>query len=661
MKIPVNVKSDHIEALVATKRPLAALIELVWNGLDADATSISIRCDKNPMGGISSIRVQDNGSGIAFEKAEEFFGSLGGSWKSQKHRTPSGRNLHGKSGKGRFKAFAIGTWVEWNTTCWQNGELIDYKISGASTDLASFEVTEPSSSRHSKTGTEVSISNIDSSLSTLTNDQAPIEIAKHLAVYLSEYPGISIDYDGTQVDPGAARERLENIVLSNVQLASGDSISPTLTIIEWKQKEERMLHLCESKGISLHQVPITLKARGYYFSAYLKTDFFKELDKAGQLELEELNPDVQALIKAANEKIKGYFRRRSAEDSASLVQAWKKENIYPYDGNPQNKVEEAERQVFDVVAVNLNDYLKDFDESAPTNKKFTFSLIKQALRSNPESLQRIFEDVLALPKDLQNDLAELLEKTTLPSIIRSAKIVANRLDFLAGLERLIFDKDSKQRMLERDQLHKILEKETWLFGENFHLTHSDTSLDKVLEKHLDKLGVRKNEDQAPVLREDGASGRIDLMFARSIPQSDSLEQEYLVVELKRPSKKIDTEVLGQVKSYAFAVAGDERFKDTKTKWVFWAISNEISPEARREGRQNGRAEGLIHDDIESRMTIWAKSWGQIINEARARHEYLRRQLEYEADSTSARAYLEKTHKKYLPKLEEIQTEEIVNA
>lgn len=51
MKIPVSVKSDHIAALTTTKRPLAALSELIWNALDSDSDKVSIRFDKNSMGG----------------------------------------------------------------------------------------------------------------------------------------------------------------------------------------------------------------------------------------------------------------------------------------------------------------------------------------------------------------------------------------------------------------------------------------------------------------------------------------------------------------------------------------------------------------------------------------------------------------------------------
>ena len=93
-KIAVSVKRDHIEALAATKRPIVSLAELIWNGLDADADKVSVRFDENALGGLERIRVADNGGGIAYAEAQLLFGSLGGSWKSQKGRTAKGRSLH---------------------------------------------------------------------------------------------------------------------------------------------------------------------------------------------------------------------------------------------------------------------------------------------------------------------------------------------------------------------------------------------------------------------------------------------------------------------------------------------------------------------------------------------------------------------------------------
>lgn len=648
--IPVLVKKDHIEALVATKSPIVSVSELFWNGFDADADTVSVRFEHNGLGALERIRVQDNGSGFSYDDANELFGNLGGSWKSEKRRTAKGRSLHGKSGKGRFRAFALGSLVEWNTRSERKKKLVSFMVKGSSANLEAFELGEPKELANGSTGTEVVISNIHKNFTSLTDDDAPQRIAKYFAVYLAEYPGLTIDYDGVIVEPTVAQQHKADYPLGEVAISSGRMVPAELTIIEWNEPQGRSLHLCDARGISLHEMAPGIQAPGFTFSAYLKSDHLRELDKEGLLTLEDLHPDVIALVAAAKAGMKDHFRAREAEDAQALVREWKEQKIYPYEGEPVDPLETAERQVFDVVAVNLNAYLEDFDEGTDTNKRFTFKLVKQALKENPESLQRIFEDVLKLPKDRQDDLAELLKKTSLTAIISSAKLVADRLNFLRGLEILLFDKDSKEQLLERDQLHKILAQETWIFGENFHLTSNEDTLEEVLAKHLERLGKRADDEDelAPVEREHGKGGRVDLLLARTVPQPRADERENLVVELKRPSKKIDDTVIGQVKSYAIAVAKDERFRDTKTRWIFWVISNEMTDEARRDARQRGRAEGIVFDDSELNITVWAKTWGQLIQECKGRLQFFKKHLDYEADRESAKDYLQKAHEKYLP-------------
>ena len=647
-KIAVSVKRDHIEALAATKRPIVSLAELIWNGLDADADKVSVRFDENALGGLERIRVADNGSGIAYAEAQLLFGSLGGSWKSQKGRTAKGRSLHGKSGKGRFRAFALGNMVEWNTTSKNNGSgLVDFSVKGDAASLDAFDLTEAKPAKAKTPGTEVIISNIHKNFTSLTDAKAPQEVANYFAVYLMEYPGITIDYNGTIVDPKSAHNRYDNLSLGDITLGDGKTAAADLTVIEWKEPQERALHLCDARGISLHQVSPSIHAPGFNFTAYLKSDHIRELDKSGLLTLEDLHPDVTLLINAAKGKLKEHFRKRSIENTGELLQKWKADKIYPYQGEPLDKVEEAERQVFDVVAVNINSYLSDFDDSSLTSKRLTFNLVKQALKQNPESLQRIFQDVLNLPKEHQDDLAQLLDKTSLSAIISSAKLVANRLDFLRGLELMLFGEESKKKLLERDQLHQVLASETWIFGEEFHLTNNEETLNEVLAKFRDKI-LKPLADDSPVTLEDGSTGRIDLMLARSVPQPRADEREHLVVELKRPAKKICTEVLGQIKGYAIAVAKDERFRDTKTKWVFWVISNEMTDEARRDSRQRNRPEGLVFDDEELRITVWAKTWGQIIQDCKGRLNFFKEKLDYEATHDSALTYLKSAHEKYIP-------------
>ena len=52
----------------------------------------------------------------------------------------------------------------------------------------------------------------------------------------------------------------------------------------------------------------------------------------------------------------------------------------------------------------------------------------------------------------------------------------------------MFNTDLKARLKERSQLHKIVEDNTWLFGEEYNLSVSDRGLTAVLRKHRNILG-----------------------------------------------------------------------------------------------------------------------------------------------------------------------------
>lgn len=243
------------------------------------------------------------------------------------------------------------------------------------------------------------------------------------------------------------------------------------------------------------------------------------------------------------------------------------------------------------------------------------------------------------------ELAHLLKRTSLSAIISASRLVANRLDFLQGLDYLVFSPDTKAVLLERQQLHKIIEHETWVFGEEFALTASDKSLTEVLKKHL---GILRPDELQVVRRGDKSKGIVDLMLSRTIPQSRAEQRERLIIELKRPTKKIDGTVLNQVESYAHAVAEDERFRDTKTRWIFWAVSNEMDTDARRRTHQSDRPEGMSFVDHDTRIEVWAKTWGQLIQDCRARLNLFQQSLQYTADEESALEYVRGLYQQYLP-------------
>lgn len=177
-----------------------------------------------------------------------------------------------------------------------------------------------------------------------------------------------------------------------------------------------------------------------------------------------------------------------------------------------------------------------------------------------------------------------------------------------------------------------------------------------MQKHIEILGDRENSeaDDSAVTMSDGRRGRVDLMLSKAI-QPRIGEYDFLIVELKRPSQKINDSIVTKIKKYARAVAGDERVRGNKTRWTFIAVSNEFDDFARKEANQERWPYGQIAKDAGSNTTIWIKEWSQIISDARARLQFIRKQLSYEADSESARDYLKRAHAKFIPKEDEAPT------
>jgi len=591
-QIHVKVRSDHLERQVSVAKPILAVTELVWNALDADAKKVRVELGYNKMNGLQSITVIDNGHGLSYADAIPAFENLGGSWKSSQAKSKGeGRLLHGKAGKGRFRAFFLGDQVTWKTFYEDKGSVQQLTIQGTRSKLGVFTLSEPVPAKRERTGTEVKISEIQRNFPSLEGPNAVQEMAGQLALYLRKYPAVQVFYNGTVVDPSSVEDLVTDYPLGEIRLDNDRVIvDAQITVIEWKAVAERSMLLCDADGFALAEIPSGVQAPGFNFTVYLRSNYIRELDQAGALIFEELDPNFRKLLDAARNAVKDHFRRRKAELAVNIVKEWKEQEIYPYEGEPRSLLEQAERQVFDVVALNVSEYLTDFDKTDARSKRFSLRLLRQAIEESPGAVQKIIQDVLDLPADKRDDLAALLKRTTLSALINASKVVADRLDFLRGLEILLFDPQSKEQLLERSQLHKILEDHTWIFGEEFALSVSDRSLKDVLKKHLHLLG-RTEEPVEAVLRDDGTVGIVDLMLSRSIPQSRADEREHLIVELKRPKKVIDSGVYDQIESYAMAVAADERFRDTKTRWIFWAVSDDIASNIRVRARQPNKPKG----------------------------------------------------------------------
>jgi hypothetical protein len=198
----VEVQGDHLERL-ANARPLQAIAELIWNGLDADATRVDVTVNSTDFG-MESISVRDNGEGIPYASVPELFAHLGGSWKARTARSRRSRILHGKDGKGRFKALALGRVADWTVTFDDDGALRTYTITLIRDNLIDVRVSEPHDATAEHSGVEVRVAELYRDFRSLGDDAAVQELSEIFALYLSDYPGVAISFQGRKLDPSTS-------------------------------------------------------------------------------------------------------------------------------------------------------------------------------------------------------------------------------------------------------------------------------------------------------------------------------------------------------------------------------------------------------------------------------------------------------------------------
>jgi hypothetical protein len=551
--VTIEVTQDHIDRLSKARNPVFGLAELIWNSVDADATSVDVRLGRNALGTIDNIRVTDNGLGITMSDAQMGFGHLGGSWKQQEHHTRrEKRILHGKQGQGRFRAFALCERVEWDTVCLSAGSLVQFKIIGTTQNKRQFAITDEEKSNRSESGTVATLYNVITQQRSLESDRAVPELNKILALYLNEYPQVTVTYDGTQIQPSALEDRRTDYTLPQFTTEDGKRYEASLTIIEWKMDIERALYLCNTDGFTIREIAPGIQAPGYQFTAYLRSKLLEEMDEAGTIDMEEFT-DLKRLLDITKEQLRKHFLLRDAENASGVVARW-------------------------------------------------------------------------------------------------------------------YDPESKPKLKERSQLHKLVSRNTWIFGDEYFLVNNDESLTNVLRKHV-KGALLDVDLDTPVLRADGSKGVVDIglsnipspeeivekdvLVSKILDRQPSEGRHHLIIELKRPSQDITSAVISQTKSYAFAVAADERFQNVPTNWTFWCLSNKMNEQAQLEAQLDGQPRGVVYPGKPSparnyTMTIWAKSWAEVIEQCAGRLKFFQERLNYNASQSSGKQFLRDTYPKFIP-------------
>lgn len=630
----VKLSDDHLSRQAACSAE-RAVEELIWNALDAGGDRVEVSFEANALGATSAVEVQDWGTGIAESDLGRAFGMVGNSLKNQRRVTADGRAMHGSEGRGRFRALVLGEQAEWTTTYKHDGEFRTYSITMRRGHQDQYVVSDVKAAKRGRTGTKVRITNIDKGELSLVGDATRENLTERLALYLKNYPGLSLVYDNRELDPKPLIRDARSFPLT-----IGTSAEPnaSVEVIEWTFKPEtRKLLICDTRGFAWHELPVGIQTRGFEFTAFLKCEQAKEWADEGRFTAGELDQEVTAVIEAARARLREYVRSRLAEEAQGLVQQWKAEQIYPYrDDEPNTPVSQAERQVFDILAAKVHQFHSPFRQGELEARQLILSLVRQALESNPTSLKEILEKTLKLSNEQQDELADLLRRTGFPSLIEAAKTVEHRLRAITGFKHILFDDDWKATLRERTQLHRLLVRHVWIFGDEYLLDTDDEALKAVLHKHRKILKRDELAPESDVQLINGKDGIPDLMLSRKFKR-DRRTVEHLILELKRPSLKLGSDEITQIKNYAYTVSDDERFSKTDVSWRFVLLGNSLDTFAQKEINSDGRPFGCIH--AQGNLSVWVQEWGHVLHEAEQRYEFFREKLNVEASHADGLAYL----------------------
>lgn len=639
-KISVIAGRSLLASLV--KSPSVGLSELIWNAFDADAENVNVVAEQSLLGGWETLTVSDDGTGMNELSANSSFSKVGDSWKapvnsrSQQKKRP----MHGRHGRGRYAAFALGEYVSWTSTVDESGVLKSVEAKGIRSELTTVDVT-PIETGELQRGTAVRVSALSTECLRELDKENHLRnlVISEFALHLDRFEDFEITFLGEKLNPKSVQLDNQKLLVPNPEGIEGPI---ELTVIEWDLANvERRLYLVSEEGSIVDELAPGIQAPGAEFTAYLKWQGFA----SGQplvLEEDQATP-AGKVLQAAKQKLREHMVLSMRIREKETIDKWRREGVYPYTSDPKSESEKTSRSAFHVVA---QAFSRTVEAGKSTDlKKMALALLKEAFEQGPESVLPILESVAKLPKSRVEELTDLLDRTELASLISAGRMIGDRLDFIQALNALVFDKLSRKHTKERRQLHRILAQETWIFGEEWSLTGDDVRLTEVLKNHLAALEQDTElASESAVIREDGRDGIPDLVLGRKMRVAKN-SYEQLVVELKRPGHTLEDKDVMQIRSYASAIKNDPRFDQQNVSWEFWLIGTDMKETVNESRNQPHLPPGVIQA---APYRIVVKTWAEVISEAEFRLQFVQESLDYASDHDKGISYVRERYAEYLP-------------
>ena len=245
-----------------------------------------------------------------------------------------------------------------------------------------------------------------------------------------------------------------------------------------------------------------------------------------------------------------------------------------------------------------------------------------------ENIVTIIDEVTKLTEEERSDLVSVLRYTKLSSIIKTTKLITDRLRIIEMLKALIYD--NEKFATERDHIQKIIEENYWLFGEEFHLVSADKNFELLLSEYLYLVDGEKEHDKYKIINPERLR-RPDIFICqkRPIDQLDGTQLEQnIMVELKLPQIELNKTVYRQIEDYMDLVIKEPKFNSILRAWRFIVVCKSIDDDVKNIIKsQKIHNKRFLAKHVDDNYEIYAMTWDDVFTSYTIRYKHLLKELE----------------------------------
>lgn len=635
------------EILTNYRDTFRAFTELINNSIQAGATEIRINININDNSGklypvIDSIDLIDNGVGVPLSDFDRRILEVGTTVK------PGGHGI------GRFSALQIGESMRIETLAFNDATLEYSKVSVEITASAlknknlaeiNFPTTEETLFDSYNTYYKVSINNLHQNRNpnapknnrlseAFYGDNLPNALAQHY-IYKIFNGDVRFYIDGKKIDRSQFIIGQPTEIEEVFEVSTGEKLPVKFHLfnIISDLNKVKIFTMVDNAGLKSVANEYTYSSDYYTpelgtWFVYIESELFsKDLFKNALVETfgdEDFNK-LKALIRNV---LNDFFKERNTAFSDFI----KKLNEDKANPLVQSKpVSETHELVFNKVAFLVENNYKVLEREDKI-KDLVYSLIDNSIRNG--KVEQLFSKLLKMKPNTVGKFHDLMEKTEIESVIQFSSQVAEKKEFLEFLHSITYGKIASV-LKERSQLHKIIEKELWLFGENYSETPSlwsDRKIGSIFNDIRNKnLNYKPTKEDDNLVESDDESFNdiTDLFFYNEKYTGDDVK-EYMVVELKAPNCRISQKELNQIDRYAFAIEEAIGLPTENTRYKLILISSGATAFANskmRSTRDKYKQPFVWDIKTERNIEVYVMTWAELIEVNKRKLNYLSSKLE----------------------------------